>query len=86
MIYQPRNVQPSYISIDATENNTFTMEINSNNYVDGYELTILNWDNTVAYQGNKVALDTPVYNGETLAIPVPSSIGLEKQVSGSIFG
>lgn len=77
MIYQPRNVQPSYISIDATENNTFTMEINSNNYVDGYELTILNWDNTVAYQGNKVALDTPVYNGETLAIPVPSSIGLE---------
>lgn len=77
MIYQPRNVQPSYISIDATENNTFTMEINSNNYVNGYELTILNWDNTVAYQGNKVTLDTPIYNGETLAIPVPSSIGLE---------
>ena len=76
MIYQPRNVQPSYISIDATENNTFTMEINSNNYVNGYELTILNWDNTVAYQGDKTTIATPIYNGETLAIPVPSSIGL----------
>lgn len=76
MIYQPRNVQPSYISIDATENNTFTMEVNTSNYVSAYELTILNWDNTVAYQGTKQALSTPVYNGETLAITVPSSIGL----------
>ena len=77
MIYQPRNVQPSYISIDGTEENTFTMEINTNNYVNGYEMTILNWDNTVAYQGTKVTLDNPIYNGETLAIPVPSSIGLQ---------
>lgn len=77
MIYQPRNVQPSYTSIDGTEENTFTMEINTNNYVNGYEMTILNWDNTVAYQGTKVTLDTPIYNGETLAIPVPSSIGLQ---------
>ena len=77
MIYQPRNVQPSYTSIDGTEENTFTMEINTNNYVNGYEMTILNWDNTVAYQGTKVTLDTPIYNGETLAITVPSSIGLQ---------
>ena len=77
MIYQPRNVQPSYTSIDGTEENTFTMEINTNNYVNGYEMTILNWDNTVAYQGTKVTLDNPIYNGETLAIPVPSSIGLQ---------
>ena len=57
MIYQPRNVQPSYISIDAKKDNIFTMELNTNNYVNGYELTILNWDNTVAYQGSKIILD-----------------------------
>ena len=77
MIYQPRNVQPSYISIDGTENNIFTMEVNTNNYIDAYELTILNWDNTVAYQGDKVTTDSPIYNGETLVMGVPSSIGLQ---------
>ena len=76
MIYQPRNVQPSYISIDAKKDNIFTMELNTNNYVNGYELTILNWDNTVAYQGSKIILDKFIYNNETLTISVPSSIGL----------
>src|SRR5574344_1208947 len=76
MIYQQRNVQPSFLSIDGAENNVFTMEIATNNYINGYKLTILNWDNTVFYSGSKVSLTTYVYNEDTLSISVPWSIGL----------
>lgn len=76
MVYQPRNVQPSFLSIDGTENNIFTMEVATNNYINGYELTILNWDNSVFYQGTLVSLSSFAYNEDTLSISVPSSIGL----------
>lgn len=76
MIYQPRNVQPSYLSIDGTEDNVFTMEVNTNNYINAYRLYILNWDNTLKYEGPLVTLDDFVYNGGTLTIGVPHSIGL----------
>ena len=74
MIYQPRNVNPAQKSIDGTVlNNYFSMEINTNDKVVGYELTILNWDNTVRYVQDKVNLSTPLYNGDTLSFLIPSS-------------
>lgn len=76
MIYQPKNAQPSYLSIDGTEDNLFTMEVNTNNLINGYKLTILNWDNSVFYSGSKVTLTDYVYNGDILIINVPSTIGL----------
>ena len=74
MIYQPRNVNPTQKSIDGDVlNNYFSMEINTNDKVVGYELTILNWDNTVRYVQDKVNLSTPLYNGDTLSFLIPSS-------------
>ena len=74
MIYQPRNVNPAQKSIDGNVlNNYFSMEINTNDKVVGYELTILNWDNTVRYVQDKVNLSTPLYNGDTLSFLIPSS-------------
>ena len=74
MIYQPRNVNPAQKSIDGDVlNNYFSMEINTNDKVVGYELTILNWDNTVRYVQDKVNLSTPLYNGDTLSFLIPSS-------------
>lgn len=74
MIYQPRNVNPAQKSVDGNAlNNYFSMEINTNDKVVGYELTILNWDNTVRYVQDKVNLSTPLYNGDTLSFLIPSS-------------
>lgn len=74
MIYQPRNVNPAQKSVDGNVlNNYFSMEINTNDKVVGYELTILNWDNTVRYVQDKVNLSTPLYNGDTLSFLIPSS-------------
>lgn len=74
MIYQPRNVNPAQKSIDGNVlNNYFSMEINTNDKVVGYQLTILNWDNTVRYVQEKVTLSTPLYNGDTLSFLIPSS-------------
>ena len=44
MIYQPRNVQPSGVSIDGLLDNTFTMEIQTNSYVSAYQLLIVDLD------------------------------------------
>ncbi len=76
MIYQPRNIQPSYKSIDGLNNNNFTMEINTNISVIAYKLKILTSQNVDFFNGEKIILETPVYNGEQLVVDVPSSIGL----------
>ena len=70
MIYQPRNVNPSGISIDALLDNTFTMEIQTNNYVSAYQLLINDFDNNQIYVGEKTELSTFAYNGDTISIPV----------------
>lgn len=83
MIYQPRNVSPSQKSIDGTVlNNYFSMEVNTNDKVVGYELTILNWDNTTRYVQDKVTLSTSLYNGDTLSFLIPSSALLANLENG----
>ena len=77
MIYQPRNVQPSATSIDATQDNTFTMEAQTNTHINAYQLTIVDFDNNIIYSGNKTSLSTVAYNGDIISISVPSSINLD---------
>lgn len=72
MIYQPRNVQPSASSIDALMDNTFSMEVQTNSYISGYKLYITDFNNNAVYTGSKVDLQTYLYNGDTLFIPVES--------------
>lgn len=73
MIYQPRNVQPSGVSIDGLLDNTFTMEIQTNSYVSAYQLLIVDFDNNEIYTGSKTTLTNYAYNGDTLEIPVNAS-------------
>ena len=73
MIYQPRNVQPSGVSIDGLLDNTFTMEIQTNSYVSAYQLLIVDFDNNEVYTGAKTTLAKYAYNGDTLEIPVSAS-------------
>ena len=73
MIYQPRNVQPSGVSIDGLLDNTFTMEIQTNSYVSAYQLLIVDFDNNEIYTGSKTTLANYAYNGDTLEIPVSAS-------------
>ena len=76
MVFQPRNITPSFTSIDGAVNNTFTMEINTNSSVTAYLLRIIDFNNNSVYIGTKTTLITPLYNSDTLSISVPSSIGL----------
>lgn len=73
MIYQPRNVQPSGVSIDGLLDNMFTMEIQTNSYVSAYQLLIVDFDNNEIYTGSKTTLTNYAYNGDTLEIPVNAS-------------
>ena len=73
MIYQPRNVQPSGVSIDGLLDNTFTMEIQTNSYVSAYQLLIVDFNNNEIYTGSKTTLANYAYNGDTLEIPVNAS-------------
>lgn len=73
MIYQPRNVQPSGVSIDGLLDNTFTMEIQTNSYVSAYQLLIVDFDNNEIYTGSKTTLTNYAYNGDILEIPVNAS-------------
>ena len=73
MIYQPRNVQPSGVSIDGLLDNTFTMEIQTNSYVSAYQLLIVDFDNNEIYTGSKTTLTNYAYNGDILEIPVSAS-------------
>lgn len=73
MIYQPRSIQPTWKSIDATLNGRISMVVNTNNYVTAYRLTIYNMDNTIVYQGSKENFLDPVYNGEICFIDIPTS-------------
>ena len=73
MIYQPRNVQPSGVSIDGLLDNTFTMEIQTNSYVSAYQLLIVDFDNNEIYTGSKTTLANYAYNGDILEIPVKAS-------------
>lgn len=73
MIYQPRNVQPSGVSIDGLLDNTFTMEIQTNSYVSAYQLLVVDFNNNTIYTGAKTTLANYAYNGDTLEIPVNAS-------------
>ena len=73
MIYQPRNVQPSGVSIDGLLDNTFTMEIQTNSYVSAYQLLIVDFDNNEIYTSSKTTLANYAYNGDILEIPVSAS-------------
>ena len=73
MIYQPRNVQPSGVSIDGLLDNTFSMEIQTNSYVSAYQLLIVDFNNNEVYTGSKVTLSNYLYNGDILEIPVSAS-------------
>ena len=73
MIYQPRNVQPSGVSIDGLLDNTFTMEIQTNSYVSAYQLLIVDFDNNEIYTSSKTTLTNYAYNGDILEIPVNAS-------------
>lgn len=75
-IYQPRNVQPFYKSIDATDNNIFSMEVSTNDKITAYRLKIWDFDNNVVYDGNSVTLDNELFNGDLLNIEVDNTIGL----------
>lgn len=70
MIYQPRNVKPSSKAIDATLDNTFSMEMQTNTFVSAYQLYISDFSNQDVYTGEKIGLDTVLYNGDVLNIPV----------------
>lgn len=74
MIYQPRNVTPTdtYVDVTYVNYNHFSMEIATNKSVVAYKLVILDWNNNVVYTGALTNLSTPLYNGDTLFIPVPS--------------
>ena len=74
MIYQPRNVYPSAVSIDGNVNNVFTMELQTNDVVSGYRLSILDFDNNEVYVGPKETLQEPLYNGDTLAMSVEAAL------------
>lgn len=76
MIYQPRNVYPSASAIDVTENNTFSMEIQTNTSVTAYGLYLYNFDNSSVYSTSKTVLSEPLYNGDILNISVPSSLNV----------
>ena len=49
MIYQPRHVYPSAAAIDGTQNNVFTMEMQTNDVVSAYKLSILDFNNHESY-------------------------------------
>lgn len=73
MIYQPRNVTPTKKSVDIRVlNQHLTMEISTNSSVIAYQLFILDWNNSQRYNGSKVNLSTPLYNGDTLYIEIPA--------------
>lgn len=73
MIYQPRNVTPTKKSVDIRVlNQHLTMEISTNSSVIAYQLFILDWNNNQRYNGSKVNLSTPLYNGDTLYIEIPA--------------
>ena len=76
MIYQPRNVQPTYRSIDGTKNNEISMIMNTTNYVNAYKLTIYDMSNNVFYSGSKTNFSSNLYNGDTGHISLPSSLNL----------
>lgn len=48
------------------------MEISTNSSVIAYQLFILDWNNNQRYNGSKVNLSTPLYNGDTLYIEIPA--------------
>ena len=74
MIYQPKNVTPYKTAIDVTYSDlNFSMELSTNNSITAYQLFILDWDNNERYNGLKTVLGTPLYNGDTLYIPIPTS-------------
>ena len=73
MIYQPRNVQPSSVSVDGSIDNTFSMEIQTNSYISAYQLLIVDFNNNEVYTGSKVTLSNYLYNGDILEIPVSAS-------------
>ena len=73
MIYQPRNVQPSGTAIDATLDNIFSMEVQTNSYISAYQLLISDFNNNDIYTGSKVSLQNNAYNGDELSIPVNAS-------------
>lgn len=73
MIYQPRNVKPTQTSVDAdVTTNYFYVELNTNGAVSGHQLTILNWDNTIRYTGERVDYSALRYNGDEISINIPS--------------
>lgn len=73
MIYQPRNVRPSNISVDGTESNIFSMEVQTNSYIDAYQILIANFDNNIVYTGAKNTLSKKLYNGDVLSITLPAN-------------
>lgn len=73
MIYQPRNVTPTKKSVDIRVLDQYlTMEISTNSSVIAYQLFMLDWNNSQRYNGSKVNLSTPLYNGDTLYIEIPA--------------
>lgn len=66
MIFQPINVWPSTRAIDALRDNTFSVEINTSGSVIAYQLTILDWDNNLVFQGERIELEEPLFNGDVL--------------------
>lgn len=73
MIYQPKNVRPSSSALDVSQENIFSMEIQTNSCVSAYKLYLLDFDNNVVYSSLKVLLEEPIYNGEKLYMNVPGS-------------
>lgn len=74
-IFQPINVYPTTKAIDVLRDNTFSAEINTNDKIIAYQLTILDWSNNVVLQDNKVDLEEPLYNNDILYFnPVLTSL------------
>lgn len=89
-LYQPTNLIPSSFRgeggdvIDASKQNTFSLQLNGNSACVAYQLIIMqnDTDSTIVYNTNKVTLATPVYprdyenNVQRLSITVPATSGM----------
>jgi hypothetical protein len=71
-------MNPYLSAVDASVSNNFSCYINSDggSKIVAYTITIKNMSGTQVYTTNKVTLGTPLYNGETLTVSIPSTSGM----------
>lgn len=75
MLYEPSYLQPSFTSIDATEQNTFSCIINaeSDTRLTGYRIDIYSLESQLIYYQEDYALSSNLYNGDRLVVSIPEN-------------